>query len=74
VSTPRRLYDALRDPHYYEFELTCPTSTEVGAGQRIQLLAARPDAKALQEDPEVASFSGHVSDSARALAVLRRLD
>jgi 6-phosphogluconate dehydrogenase len=54
----------LRDPRYYQFEFDVPDITEVWRrGSVISSWLLDLTAKALQEDPEVASFSGHVSDS-----------
>ena len=54
----------LRDPHYYQFQFDMPEVAEVWRrGSVISSWLLDLTAKALQEDPEVASFSGHVSDS-----------
>jgi 6-phosphogluconate dehydrogenase len=54
----------LRDPHYYQFRFDMPEVAEVWRrGSVISSWLLDLTAKALQEDPEVESFSGHVSDS-----------
>jgi 6-phosphogluconate dehydrogenase len=54
----------LRDPQYYQFQFDVPEVAEVWRrGSVISSWLLDLTAKALQEDPEVASFSGHVSDS-----------
>jgi 6-phosphogluconate dehydrogenase len=54
----------LRDPHYYQYRFDIPEVAEVWRrGSVISSWLLDLTAKALQEDPEVASFSGHVSDS-----------
>ena len=54
----------LRDPRYYQFQFDVPDVAEVWRrGSVVSSWLLDQTAKALQEDPEVASFSGHVSDS-----------
>ena len=54
----------LRDPQYYQYQFDIPEVTEVWRrGSVISSWLLDLSAKALQEDPEVATFSGHVSDS-----------
>jgi 6-phosphogluconate dehydrogenase len=54
----------LRDPQYYRYRFEIPEIAEVWRrGSVISSWLLDLTAKALQEDPEVASFSGHVSDS-----------
>jgi 6-phosphogluconate dehydrogenase len=54
----------LRDPRYYQFQFDVPDVAEVWRrGSVVSSWLLDLTAKALQEDPEVASFSGHVSDS-----------
>ena len=54
----------LRDPHYYQYQFDIPDVAEVWRrGSVVSSWLLDLTAKALQEDPEVASFSGHVSDS-----------
>jgi 6-phosphogluconate dehydrogenase len=54
----------LRDPQYYQYQFDMPEVAEVWRrGSVISSWLLDLTAKALQEDPEVASFSGHVSDS-----------
>ena len=54
----------LRDPRYYLFQFDVPDVAEVWRrGSVVSSWLLDLTAKALQEDPEVASFSGHVSDS-----------
>jgi 6-phosphogluconate dehydrogenase len=54
----------LRDPHYYQYQFEIPEVAEVWRrGSVVSSWLLDLTAKALQEDPEVASFSGHVSDS-----------
>ncbi len=54
----------LRDPHYYQFQFDMPDIAEVWRrGSVVSSWLLDLTAKALQEDPEVASFTGHVSDS-----------
>jgi 6-phosphogluconate dehydrogenase len=54
----------LRDPHYYQYRFDIPDVAEVWRrGSVVSSWLLDLTAKALQEDPEVATFSGHVSDS-----------
>ena len=54
----------LRDPHYYQYQFDMPDIAEVWRrGSVVSSWLLDLTAKALQEDPEVASFTGHVSDS-----------
>jgi 6-phosphogluconate dehydrogenase len=54
----------LRDPHYYQYQFDMPEVAEVWRrGSVISSWLLDLTAKALQEDPDVATFSGHVSDS-----------
>jgi 6-phosphogluconate dehydrogenase len=54
----------LRDPEYYRYRFDIPDVAEVWRrGSVVSSWLLDLTAKALQEDPEVASFSGHVSDS-----------
>ncbi|HET6173277.1 MAG TPA: decarboxylating 6-phosphogluconate dehydrogenase [Gaiellales bacterium] len=54
----------LRDPRYYEYRFDIPDVAEVWRrGSVVSSWLLDLTAKALQEDPEVASFTGHVSDS-----------
>jgi 6-phosphogluconate dehydrogenase len=54
----------LRDPQYYQYRFDIPEVAEVWRrGSVISSWLLDLTAKALQEDPEVATFSGHVSDS-----------
>jgi 6-phosphogluconate dehydrogenase len=54
----------LRDPHYYQFQFDMPDIAEVWRrGSVVSSWLLDLTATALQEDPEVASFTGHVSDS-----------
>jgi 6-phosphogluconate dehydrogenase len=54
----------LRDPHYYQYQFDLPEVAEVWRrGSVISSWLLDLTAKALQEDPDVATFSGHVSDS-----------
>jgi len=68
VGMRERVKDAenapLRDPHYYQYQFDMPEVAEVWRrGSVVSSWLLDLTAKALQEDPEVASFSGHVSDS-----------
>jgi 6-phosphogluconate dehydrogenase len=54
----------LRDPHYYRYTFDMPDVAEVWRrGSVISSWLLDLTATALHEDPEVAGFSGHVSDS-----------
>ena len=54
----------LRDPHYYQYQFDMPDIAEVWRrGSVVSSWLLDLTAKALQEDPELASFTGHVSDS-----------
>jgi 6-phosphogluconate dehydrogenase len=54
----------LRDPQYYEYQFAIPEVAEVWRrGSVVSSWLLDLTAKALQEDPEVETFSGHVSDS-----------
>ena len=54
----------LRDPHYYQYQFDMPDIAEVWRrGSVVSSWLLDLTAKALQEDPEVASVTGHVSDS-----------
>ena len=54
----------LRDPEYYRYTLDLPEVAEVWRrGSVVSSWLLDLTAAALQEDPDVASFSGHVSDS-----------
>jgi 6-phosphogluconate dehydrogenase len=54
----------LRDPKYYQYELDIPAVTEVWRrGSVVASWLLDLTAKALHEDPELASFGGRVSDS-----------
>jgi 6-phosphogluconate dehydrogenase len=54
----------LRDPQYYQYQFDIPEVAEVWRrGSVISSWLLDLSAKALQEDPDVATFSGHVSDS-----------
>jgi 6-phosphogluconate dehydrogenase len=54
----------LRDPQYYEYQFDIADIAEVWRrGSVVSSWLLDLTAKALQEDPEVSTFSGHVSDS-----------
>jgi 6-phosphogluconate dehydrogenase len=54
----------LRDPEYYQYRFDMPDVAEVWRrGSVVGSWLLDLTAAALQEDPEVAGFSGHVSDS-----------
>jgi 6-phosphogluconate dehydrogenase len=54
----------LRDPEYYQYRFDMPEIAEVWRrGSVVGSWLLDLTAAALQEDPDVASFSGHVSDS-----------
>jgi 6-phosphogluconate dehydrogenase len=68
VGLRERVKDAenapLRDPHYYQYQFDIPEVAEVWRrGSVISSWLLDLTAKALEEDPDVATFSGHVSDS-----------
>ena len=54
----------LRDPQYYQYDLDIPAVTEVWRrGSVVASWLLDLTAKALHEDPELATFGGRVSDS-----------